>query len=67
MQGTEIGRSAFYVYFAGIRELAAVFVYELSAKIEAASAGRRDLQVIRSHGPRRLCAAPWSSGRPTAR
>ena len=41
MQGTEIGRSAFYVYFAGIRELAAVFVYELSAKIEAASAGWR--------------------------
>jgi AcrR family transcriptional regulator len=39
MQGTEIGRSAFYVYFASIHELAAVFVHELSAKIEAASAG----------------------------
>ncbi len=39
MQGTEIGRSAFYVYFASIHELAVVFVHELSAKIEAASAG----------------------------
>ena len=38
MQGTEIGRSAFYVYFASIPELAAVFVHEISAKIEAASA-----------------------------
>ncbi len=34
MQGTEIGRSAFYVYFASIHELAAVFVHELAAKIE---------------------------------
>ena len=34
MQGTEIGRSAFYVYFASIHELAAVFVHELSTKIE---------------------------------
>jgi AcrR family transcriptional regulator len=39
MQGTEIGRSAFYLYFASIPELLAVFVHELSAKIEAASAG----------------------------
>jgi len=39
MQGTEIGRSAFYVYFASIHELAAVFVHELSAKVEAVSAG----------------------------
>ena len=39
MQGTEIGRSAFYVYFASIHELAAVFVHELAVKIEAAIAG----------------------------
>ena len=38
MQGTEIGRSAFYVYFASIHELAAVFVNELAVKIEAVSA-----------------------------
>jgi len=38
MRGTEIGRSAFYVYFGSINELAAVFVHELSAKIEAAGA-----------------------------
>ena len=34
MRGTKIGRSAFYVYFASIHELAAVFVHELAAKIE---------------------------------
>ena len=34
MQGTEIGRSAFYVYFASIHELATVFVHELSTRIE---------------------------------
>src|SRR5271169_5304247 len=39
MQGTEIGRSAFYVYFASINELAALFVHELAAKIETAIAG----------------------------
>lgn len=39
MEGTEIGRSAFYVYFASLHELAAVFVHEISAKIEAAAAG----------------------------
>src|SRR5271170_7915744 len=42
MQRTEIGRSAFYVYFASIPELAAVFVHELSAKIEAAIVGWRN-------------------------
>ena len=36
MQGTEITRSSFYVYFASIHELAAVFVHELSSKIETA-------------------------------
>ena len=39
MQGTEIGRSAFYLYFASIPDLLAVFVHELSVKIEAAIAG----------------------------
>lgn len=34
MRGTKIGRSAFYVYFASIHDLAAVFVHELAAKIE---------------------------------
>jgi AcrR family transcriptional regulator len=34
MRRTKIGRSAFYVYFASIHELAAVFVHELSAEIE---------------------------------
>ena len=42
MRGTEIGRSAFYVYFGSITELAAVFVHELSAKIEAAIVGWRN-------------------------
>ena len=42
MQGTEVGRSAFYVYFASIHELATVFVHELSTKIEAAIAGWYD-------------------------
>jgi AcrR family transcriptional regulator len=42
MRGTEIGRSAFYVYFASINELAAVFVHELSTKIEAAIVGWRN-------------------------
>src|SRR5271163_503119 len=44
MRGTEIGRSAFYVYFGSINELAAVFVHELSAKIEAAIVGWRNAQ-----------------------
>jgi TetR/AcrR family transcriptional regulator, ethionamide resistance regulator len=39
MRDTEIGRSAFYVYFASVNELAALFVHELSTKIEAAAAG----------------------------
>lgn len=34
MRDTKIGRSAFYVYFASIHELAAVFVHELAAEIE---------------------------------
>ena len=38
MQGTENGRSAFYVYFASIHDLATVFVHELAAAIEAVSA-----------------------------
>jgi AcrR family transcriptional regulator len=38
MRGTEIGRSAFYVYFGSINELAALFVHELSTKIESAGA-----------------------------
>lgn len=38
MRGATIGRSAFYVYFASITELATVFVHELSAKIETAGA-----------------------------
>ena len=42
MRGTEIGRSAFYVYFGSINELAALFVHELSAKIEAAIVGWRN-------------------------
>jgi AcrR family transcriptional regulator len=44
MRGTEVGRSAFYVYFASINELAAVFVHELSAKIEAAIVGWRNAE-----------------------
>ena len=39
MQGAGIGRSTFYVYFASIYELAAVFAHELSARVEAVSAG----------------------------
>jgi AcrR family transcriptional regulator len=42
MQGTEVGRSAFYAYFASIHELATVFVHELSTKIEAAISGWHD-------------------------
>ena len=42
MQGTEIGRSAFYLYFASIPELLAVFVHELAVKIEAAIGGWSD-------------------------
>jgi AcrR family transcriptional regulator len=42
MQGTEIARSSFYVYFASIHELATVFVHELSIKIEAAIGGWYD-------------------------
>lgn len=37
MQGTEIGRSAFYSYFGSISELASVFVYELSSEVVAVS------------------------------
>jgi TetR/AcrR family transcriptional regulator, ethionamide resistance regulator len=44
MRGTEIGRSAFYAYFASINELTAVFVHELSAKIEAAIADWRNAE-----------------------
>ncbi len=44
MRGTTIGRSAFYVYFGSINELAAVFVHELSAKIEAAIVGWRNAE-----------------------
>jgi AcrR family transcriptional regulator len=39
MLGTEIGRSAFYVYFRSIHELAAVFIHELSAEVVRVSAG----------------------------
>jgi AcrR family transcriptional regulator len=42
MLGTEIGRSAFYVYFRSIHELAAIFIHELSAEIQRVSAGWYD-------------------------
>jgi len=38
MRSTKIGRSAFYAYFGSIYELAAVFIHELSAHLETASA-----------------------------
>jgi TetR/AcrR family transcriptional regulator, ethionamide resistance regulator len=39
MRGTKVGRSAFYAYFSGIHELAAVFIHEIALRIEAVPNG----------------------------
>jgi AcrR family transcriptional regulator len=53
MRHTKVGRSAFYVYFGSVFELAAVFLHELSDQLDAAGVGWFDpesdpIEAIRS-------------------